>query len=362
MTPVPADFFSWEPFAFEYGVLGSQTIEQRTCQSQADNQDQGYFHTRACADFTRDDSPGSCLRPSWDTMWLAGLLYVGTHGNLDGGQPWVAGIWVDSRQRAEEWLNAGANNAGMLVRPFGPGWTVRVYPEWFRNNWRDALNWNRSIVVMASCFSASGGAASVVQNCGGRVVFGYEGLCPGQPAFSRDMRLLFGRMNGREPENDPGTLRLAGRAFLAGGFDPAFRRFGNDATSLCPAVAHPAVGNVHPLDPPWGNGGGASGTGFVQFDTRVVDREGLDKAVSFQVTSGTLNISNLRWSTEPGQEGRLLFDYQSPDCVPQYEVVVTILEKQITAVARENDPSYWFYLDGGDAYGDFGVAPNGEYQ
>jgi len=115
------------------------------------------------------------------------------------------------------------------------------------------------------------------------------------------MEKLFGRMNGDLPEGSQGTKRKAGDAVAEGGFSANFNNIGEDDTTLCPA----------PEDwSPTGSGNGASGTGYIEFDTHCDNGESATAALTDEGYSGDITISKVAWDSDY----KLTFSYSIGTC------------------------------------------------
>lgn len=353
---------TWEPYNFHLGNTQAISLIDRTVV-------EGYFLYCRCRDTTpNDNNIGNCSRREWDVFpQLTDIGIVNTHG--DAGHVTAVAFKNDSTGEvaAHNWMDSGTDNNDMQVvqQVVGIGealeytnWVVRVYTPWFERNWKPIFKSNKSIVVMAACFSADNGpiypsgpvGPSITYSVGGRVVFGWTDLVL-SGTISDDVAKLMDNMNGTEPNSYPGYRRKAGEAYNAvytgGGMQ--FRKLGNNDTTLCPSVEKRIFDNVCPIQ---GAPAGWAGDGWIVFDTELVTSPTIaaTDALKFQVLQGSVIISDIHWTGN----NRIDFKYKAEKCEGDYLVEVTAVARKIigSSIGQQQ-------LDGG-TWASNGTAPNAD--
>jgi len=334
---------TWEPITGELGTLIGDTVVYRTDYPEY----QGYTTARFQSD---GSSVGVCSRRLWDNFASSsGITVVNTHGLVIG----LFAVYSNNESELIDRVNGGgwadSNGDGLqdsnmfvvhqnMVRN---RWTVFVVFPWLESNWKPDHDSERSFVIIAACHSADG---NVLPSAGGRVGFG----CVGHAsvlAFFFDINELLRRMNG---DIANGQYRRASEAWSSGSYT-VIAPTGNLNTTLCPSVETPARVNVYPVGPE----GGASGTGYVIFDTHSQIHLEINgdpsKALKYKVIRGDVTIYNIRWNGDHMIE----FDY-STDCITDYEVEMTVDAYELRA------KGFGFQkLDGGEIDSE-GIASNGD--
>ncbi len=338
----------WEPCLWDRSIITTGPGDMIVAAiDQAGKFSQGYVVDRY-QDKDKDDSYAECERDAWDAFATdTGIGFVNSHGC----KRLVVGVAVGTTKSQKSLANAWRFRAGSDHRAIKVDWwedkgiyTCDVKNHWFRRNWRDTFNTNRSIVVVQSCDSAAG-FKSVVKSCGGRIGFGYpDGVANSDGVHNN--KFLFGRMNGTLLD---AKKRRAGDAYAAGDFYRGFRRIGNDDTTLCPSVMNDEEGKVRVR--PVGSGAGRAGTGWVIFDTFCDTSVPAEEALTYKIKKGKkVTISNIRWGAN---ELVIFFDYKT-DCITHYIVEMTAHGDKVRAEGGGE-----LYLDGGTPEEE-GVAPNGD--
>ena len=312
----------WEPFKYECGSAAGDKVVLRTV-----TQDQGYGPVyRYEDDCSTDNSVGSCYRFSWDIVPAAtGIIMIQTHGNV--GCILGVGVGTDNEDSsvATAWKEGGADNSNMIVwywnrKAHTSLHVVYVLSPWFSSNWHDDVEDHRTIVFLDSCHGDNaGGGTSVSDAIGGRMRWAYAGIS-NTADHASDIDTMLGRMNGLLPPGAQGTARRSGAAWALGGFsDNAVLDAGTSwaDTTLCPAVT-----NWSPKTE-----GGASGTGFVEFDTRC-DKDGhaATSALADTVIYGNISVTGKVWTNDH----KLSFNYAVDNCCDyDYKVYISAVADHV---------------------------------
>ena len=328
----------YEPAAWDYGDgSGDKVIDAITSDG---GKDQGYTYLRY-QDTAKGSSVGTCTRADWDNLSnLAGVTYVDSHG----GSYFVhAAYSTDKSVLFDETSGGGwADKDGdkvldpnmVVVGSEQDGWWgVVVLEDWYSDHWKADHNTHKAIVLISTCQSNAAPAPTILENCGGRTGFGYSACAP---TSAGDMENLFGRMDGTLPPGAQGTKRKAGDAFAAGSFSTYFTMRGEEDTTLCPAPAEWG---------PKGTGAGASGMGYIEFDTHCTTTHAATSALTCTIDSGDITISNIQWASDY----RLTFNYTATTCNEDYKVTVTAVAAHVLGSTGGSQK-----LDGSK------VAPNGD--
>lgn len=370
-SPKKSQMKFWEPYAWELGTSVSESVEKRLT---SDNT-QGYTLVRRYKDSTSnagltDDNADGCDRPSFDAFSrVTGIALVDSHGSSNH----FSAMSFATEPLAKKWVEVDGSGGGGLDTPgFGyrkviekNKWDIYATDSWIKENWWPFMKDNRAIVLMIWCNSFKG---KTFPNFGARLGFGYSD-CTVSSENTKDMTILFDRMNGSRLENGE-RKRIAGDAFKETGFSKNFEIGGEKHTTLCPAVSRDKKGK-HLIKPQAGEtvaakrlpDGSVIIEGFITFDTHI-DKTNLDTdAKVAQVISvlfvnengfGTGHVKKAKWAD--GGDTKIEFELDVRNCTPGK------LKLQVDATKIMSEGGGGQRLDGGDIRDDptnpSGIAPN----
>jgi hypothetical protein len=331
----------WAPFA-HLNPQELRTILAR--ETGLGKHSQGYLLPRFLADqIDYDNQFGDCSRPRFDALG-GGIIAVFSHGNIFGN---LIVVGCDSQTTTDQWIGKPhpelfTGRIDNLLRdanvPNVPPVVFGVFAteSYLREQWSRRNDEMQAMVLLIHCNSG----LDNTEHCGGRARFGFNDSVRRDSALN-SVSLLLQRMNGTR--YDASNIRMAGVAFDAGGYDPAFVMAGGEAarqTTLCPSVLDPAPGvNAWP----WGPGAAREGRARVRFDTAIEPLlpERPENAVRVQHTE-EVEVDDFRWITEEGRYVGIDFRYRT-DCLGSFKVTVRVLANKVRSVRSDSQ-----YLDGND--------------
>ena len=261
-----------------------------------------------------------------DEMHKGGVVLFHSHGPAQHHLGWVAVKYVYSEKEATDWIidpetgepdPRGFTLAYCYATGDWPGkWGIYAPPSWFNTYWSESLTNNKAVAMFMACYSAYGGAASVMARAGGRASCGYSGMVAHGTLVATTRRILQ-RLTGQSVDGFPGEARGAnrtwGRATTAGGISPLLVKWGGDVskwTTLNPAPTLPEPVFPQQLV-------SRKGAGCIIFDTYMDDSQDPGQAVVVKTGSG---VHEQRWFPNMGGYDYLVsFDFDNGGVTMQAE-------------------------------------------
>jgi hypothetical protein len=297
-------------------------------------QEQGYVVVRY-ANWQYNNDPEGCTVTNLVGASNGGVLaFLHVHGNTTGASLEVYKRNNDRNDAFDAYVENGWNESGTEIAK--TDWqsgsfmihAVRVMELGFFNRVKPQTDLLDTII----CMTGTCNSAGFIDDCGGRVQFGNDGL----PDFwMNNLRELLEHMSGFQQNGDQ---RPAGDAILAGSYDAVFVMTGEGSTTLGPAVlSHGPNGEVNCQD--------GSVIGSVEFDT---ESSGLVPATSIIEVSANATLNDASWSL-PGFE----ISFDIGDVEDGESVTITVNAGQLVSTSNST------HLDGNqDPAGTDGTRPN----
>ena len=268
----------WEPFywqpATRYCALSL------TANLEIEDPDWSEFYYRDTN--PSDGSVGDCSRYWADLMgWCSGFTLITTHCYGSDGYNLI--LAAADQNAIEEWVGEDSDNMeidGPYFPPYGL-YAVFVSPDYCEDKWQYDHTRSRSIVYLATCF----GYPNFTSAAGGVTQFGCTGTDP-WTSHNNNLSGILSRMNG---EIGNGNYRIASDAYSNMTVYGTLQMSGGNST-LAPAPI-----NTNPVWPIV-SGAGASGSGYIEFDSIMDTSVSPSSALTWTVITGTASVSNIEWN------------------------------------------------------------------
>lgn len=306
-TPLYPNAVIWEPFCWQFGDgTGDLLI------SYLDYENDEWTAYRYQDTVENDDSVGDCTRYWADRMgWESGVTLIITHCFAASELVLVA---TNDHDIMEDWEDDD-DNLYVSSEPYTylnvPLYDVSAHEEYCTathngHNWKDEHDEAKSIVWLGICYGYTNFSSAV----GGRTVFSYDSL--NTMYDHANIFEIITRMVGFQGAyQDDGEFREA--------FD-AYNASTNLLGDLCCAPHNGSTLAPAPIfsDPvsPIGADAGASGTGYIEFDTMMSTSVNANQALIWQVEEGTACVYDIEWDGD----NRITFSYSGE---PGYEIKMT---------------------------------------
>ncbi|MBN1975189.1 MAG: hypothetical protein JW787_16215 [Sedimentisphaerales bacterium] len=309
----------WEPFYWQMGEgSGSQLVS--ACQYE----DPLYQEFRY-----RDQDPNAgveeCTRYWADLMgWNSGVSLISTHGNdtylVLAADPCYATLldWADDEDDlyvSPRYANYGGYNL----------YTVSAKTSYCTNYWKNAYDLARAIIFLGACTSYPNFADTDV--IGGVTVFGY----PGYATFGNTQNNIVSIFYNMCGFYNNGIYREASDAYSLGVEANLQKDGGASTLAPAPVIEDP----VSPL----GAGAGASGIGYIEFDTKMDTSISATDALTWSLISGTASVSNIQWYNDY----MITFSYSGTS---GYLIQMTAVADKCRAPTTIAYPGYYLKLNG----------------
>ncbi|MCF7954652.1 MAG: hypothetical protein K9M75_02505 [Phycisphaerae bacterium] len=302
----------WEPFNYEFGDYNANNLIEKL---QVENSE--WTVTRYLDD-TDDDEIGDCTRENCDSLASdSGITFIFTHGSTDGvGTTRLVLAECSDSDTIDDWRGSTSSLTRLSLPPESPTeYKVLADTDYCEGNWKTLHDDNKSFVLIIAC-----GASNFMDSVGGSTQIGYTEPF-GVASALNDVADVFKRMNGDEGS---GEFRIASEAISDANslslFSEYFTYSGGNIT-LAPAPLY-----EDPVSPT-GAGAGGSGSGYVEFDTKMDTTIDAEEALTWVCNSGDAEISDIEWDGD----FKIIFDYQNLSCPAPYEIEMTANEAKCTS-------------------------------